>query len=227
MKKKITVLMGVLVISVSMLFTGCRSVSVSGKGEKETEETKKKNKATEKDTEDETTKKNKPTERDTEEETEEETTQKSSEHDDWSEYYGTGYSISLSSDWIEKSDVEGTELGFAHFGTSADGFTENINALTQDTSSFDMDLDDYKDISLQQYKQLGYDVIDISSKTVNGKKGYYLTTTVEQSGTTCYLAQWFTLVDDTAYVFTFAGDEDGFDELENEVIEIFETIEIY
>lgn len=39
------------------------------------------------------------------------------------------------------------------------------------------------------------------------------------------MAQYFTVIDDSAYIFTFAADEDGFDELEDEVIDIYNTIE--
>ena len=32
-------------------------------------------------------------------------------------------------------------------------------------------------------------------------------------------------IDEDAYIFTFVGDEEGFDDLEEEVIEIYNTIE--
>lgn len=217
MKKKIVVLMGVLMISASMLFAGCgSSKTVSSKNDKETEEETKK-KTAEKDTED-----------DTEDETEEETTKEkksSATHDDWTVYEGTGYTISLSDDWT-KTDVAGAEMAFAHLSTATDDFAENINTITQDISAYDMDLEKYKELSLQQYEQIGYDLVDIKSMEVDGEDGYYVITTVEESGVTCYIAQWFTVVDDIAYVFTFAADEAGFDELEDEVIEIFESVEI-
>lgn len=224
MKKKIVILMGVLMVSASMIFTGCgTSKSVSSKNEKETgdETTKKKNvseKETEDETEEETTKKKNVSEKETTEK------KSSASHDDWTEYSGTGYTISLSDDWTE-AEVASTELAFTHAGTSADGFAENINTITQDISAYNMDLEKYKELSLQQYEQIGYDLIDIKSMEVDGEDGYYVTTSVEESGITCYIAQWFTVIDDTAYIFTFAADEDGFDELEDEVIEIFETIE--
>lgn len=220
MKKKIVVLMGVLMVSASMLFAGCgSSKTVSSKSNKETEEETKK-KSQEDETEEET-------EEETEDETEEETKEKktSASHDDWTAYEGTGYTISLSDDWT-KTDVNGAEMAFAHLSTSSDGFAENINTITQDISAYDMDLEEYKELSIKQYEQIGYDLVDIQSMEVNGEDGYYVITTVEESGVTCYIAQWFTVVDDAAYVFTFAADEEGFDELEDEVIEIFETVEI-
>ena len=145
---------------------------------------------------------------------------------DWEEYYGLGYSLKLSSAWKEM-EYEAAELAFVHSSTAGDGFAENINVMTQDTSAYDMDLESYLDLSLQQYDTLGYDVIDYKHMTVNGVKGYYCVTSTEVQSVTCYISQYFTIIDDTAYIFTFAADSDGFYELEDEVKDIYRTIEFY
>ena len=141
----------------------------------------------------------------------------------WQEYSGSGYSFKLSSDW-EEMDYEAAEMAFVHSSTAADGFAENINVMTQDTSAYDMDLESYLELSLDQYDSLGYNVVDYKHMTVNGVKGYYCVTSTEVQSVTCYVSQYFTIIDDTAYIFTFAADNDGFSELEEEVKDIYRTI---
>lgn len=220
MKKKIVVLMGVLMVSASMLFAGCgSSKKVSGKNDKETTEEKK---IKGDDDEDETTEKKKSDEDETtkKKNSDEDETKNNSPvgHDDWEEYYGTGYSIRLSSDWTE-TDVSGAELAFAHMSTAADGFAENITTATQDISAYNMDMEEYKDLSLKQLEQLGYEIVETEAVEVNGTEGYCVVSTVEQSGVKCYIKQWFTVEDDTAIILTAACDESGYNDLEDEIIE--------
>lgn len=73
---------------------------------------------------------------------------------DWEEYYGLGYSLKLSPEWKE-IEYEGMELSFVHSSTAADGTVENINTVTQDISEYDLDLESYLDLSLQQYEEMG------------------------------------------------------------------------
>ena len=247
-------LAGTVVLAVSLLVSGCASPgrtvkmgSDSGFSANEEETTKKSKKLT--DDEEETTKKSKKS--DDEEETtkkskksddEEETTKKSKKSDDeeettkkksssndipagWKSYSGTGYTISLdSSEWSKMTAPKGTELAFAHASTSSDGFKENINTVVQDTSAYDMDLEGYKDLSLEQYEQLGYDLVSIEPMTVDGQEGYYVITTTESNDMVCYIAQFFTMIDTDAYVLTFAANDYDFYSMEDDVLEIFEHV---
>ena len=142
---------------------------------------------------------------------------------DWTEYKGTGYSLSAPKVWV-KYDYEASELTLANSVTSTDSFAENITAVTQDVSAYDFDLEGYKDLSLNQYEYLNYTVISTDKMTVNGVDGYYLVCTTEAEGMLCYCAQYLTLIDDTAYIFTFAADTKGYQELSEEVKDIFSTI---
>ena len=142
---------------------------------------------------------------------------------DWTEYKGTGYSISAPKIWL-KHEYEASDLTLANSVTSTDGFAENITVISQDVSAYDFDLEGYKDLSLNQYEYLNYTVISTEKMTVNGVDGYYLVCTTETDGTLCYCTQYFTLIDDTAYIFTFAADTNGYQELSEEVKDIFSTI---
>lgn len=213
--------------------TTSKSSQKSSKTDDEEETTNKSTKkSSKKDDEDdeETTSSKKSSKKDKGDEEEETTTKASGNSHStapsgWTEFRGTGYSIYLDGDEWTKTSLAGSELAFTHLGTAVNGFTENINIITQDTSAYDIDLEAYKDLSLQQYDQLGYDLIEVEDMEINGQEGYYIVTSTVQDGTKCYIAQWFTLINDTAYVYTFAADEEDFDDLESEVMMIYDTIE--
>lgn len=227
MKKKINVLIGVAVLLMSLFsFTGCgSSATIKGASDTTEEKTTTEEKKTTEDDLDydyDTPTKNTYDDDDDEDET---TKKTSSEqiHSTWDLCSGDGYTFEISLDWTSSKNAN-SDVVYSHLGTATDGFTENLNVVIQDTSSYNLDLESYKDLSLEQFDELGYNLEECKHMTVNGVKGYYCETTVKQSGIDCYVAQYFTLIDDVAYVFTFAADEDGYDELIDEVIEIFETI---
>lgn len=143
---------------------------------------------------------------------------------DWKEYEGSNYSIKLSEDWLEVN-YSGAELAFTYPETSKDDFSESINVVVQDLSSYDLDLESYKDLSLKQYEDLEYNIDDVYKKTIDGQKGYCFKVSCEQRGVQCKVFQFFTIIDEKAYVFTFAADVDSYSELEDEVTIIFESIE--
>lgn len=144
----------------------------------------------------------------------------------WKSYSGDGYSIKLSSDWSKSRGSSAVDIAFAYDGATVnDDFTENINVVIQDLTGYDLDLESYKDLSLDQYDDLDYEVEDIYKKTIDGAKGYFCKVTCVESGINCVILQYFTVLDNNAYVFTFASDEDDFYDLEDEVMGIFETIE--
>ena len=150
----------------------------------------------------------------------------SSNTSSWKSYSGDGYSIKLSSDWSKTKGSSAVDIAFAYDGTSQnDDFAENINVVVQDLTGYDLDLESYKDLSMDQYAELDYNVDDIYKKTIDGAKGYFCKVSCEESGINCVILQYFTVIGDNAYVFTFASDEDDFDDLEDEVMEIYETIE--
>lgn len=228
MKRKVFAYLCMAMMAVSLV--GCGSQSASSDTKKEStaadDETTTAKKSSD---EDETT-----TGKKSSDENETTTDKKSSDEDetdkdqdidtsDWKEYEGTGYSISAPQIWL-KHEYESSDLTLANSVTAADGFTENITVVIQDVSAYDMDLESYKDLSLNQYEYLNYTVISTDKMTVNGVEGYYLVCTTETDGLLCYCAQYFTLIDDSAYIFTFAADTKGYQELSEEVKNIFSTI---
>lgn len=236
MKRKLLAYLCMAVMAVSLVGCGSAEISSGSNNDKTTsdedifdtyetdedETTTAKNKTTEKET---TTAKNKNTEKETTTDEDETTTKKQSSADtsNWTKYTGTGYSISAPGTWIEYN-YESSDLTLANSLTSSDDFAENITVVLQDTSRYNLDLEGYKDLSLSQYESLKYTVISTEKGSINGVEGYYLVCTTETNGILCYCSQFFTVIDDTAYVFTFAADSEGYSELADEVLDIYSTI---
>ncbi len=237
MKKKLLAYLCMTVMAISLV--GCGSSSISDSSDKKTNAetttdedgvidedqttTKKKSKKDKDETtleKDETTDEDETTTDEDESATEREI---SGGTDDWTAYTGTGYSLSASDDWT-KYDYAASDLTLASLGTSADGFTENITVVLQDLSSYDLDLEGFNNLSVKQYETQGNTVISNKKTIVNGVDGYLLESEMEQDGVLCCCLQFYTLVDDTAYIFTFVGDSDGYSELSDDVLDIFSTI---
>lgn len=144
-------------------------------------------------------------------------------------YQGTGYTILVPKTWTETT-VNNAELAFYYPTTSSDGFAENFNVMLQDLSAYDMDLDAYKDLSISQYKDIGYNVVSVEKGAVGGVDAYALAATTNATLTngstiTCAVCQIFAIHNKTAYVFTFAADEAGYNLLADEVFEMFTAVD--
>ena len=144
-------------------------------------------------------------------------------------YQGTGYTILVPKTWTETT-VNNAELAFYYPTTSSDGFAENFNVMLQDLSAYDMDLDAYKDLSISQYKDIGYNVLSVEKGAVDGIDAYALAATTsvtvaDGSTITCAICQIFAIHNKTAYVFTFAADEAGYNLLADEVFEMFTSVD--
>lgn len=230
MKKKLTALACILTITCSVLLSGCRSVSVSSKSEDTTEKKTTSESSTKKNNKETTTKKNKETEKET-------TTKKSSEEEStlawdpstdtssWKTYTKTGYTIKASeSDWLI-GVIASADFAIQHSTTGDGPFADNINVVIQDLSAYKMDLDAYKDLSFQQYKQLNYNVLSSEKVSVNGSVGYYITVQFEKDGYELTCGQYFTIIDNKAYVFTLNADTDDFYLLESDFFDILYTVQ--
>lgn len=144
-------------------------------------------------------------------------------------YKGTGYTISVPATWTENY-VDNAELAFYYEATSNDGFIENINIMVQDLSAYNMDLEAYKELSLSQYKEIGYNVISVDKGDVDGIDAYSLLTTTsaalgDGSVIECVIGQVFVVYNKNAYVFTFAADEAGYSLLCDEVFTMFTSVD--
>ena len=144
-------------------------------------------------------------------------------------YKGTGYTIPVPKGWSEIT-VDNAELAFRYDATSNDKFAENFNVMLQDLSAYGMDLEAYKDLSVSQYESMGYTVVSIEKGAVDGIDAYALVTTTNVTvadGSTILgiIGQVFAVHNKTAYVFTFAADEAGYNLLGDEVFSMFTSVD--
>ncbi|MBE5947901.1 MAG: hypothetical protein E7261_02610 [Lachnospiraceae bacterium] len=144
-------------------------------------------------------------------------------------YQGTGYTIPVSKEWTETT-VDNAELAFYYASTANDGFAENFNIVLQDLSAYDVDLEAYKDLTLGEYETMGYTVVSTEKGSVDDVDAYALVATTsvtvaDGSTITCAISQIFAIHNKTAYIFSFAADEAGYNLLAEEVFEMFTSVD--
>lgn len=138
-------------------------------------------------------------------------------------YDKPGYSIDVSENWA-KTNNENADLAFFYKSSENDSFTESINVMTQDLSSYDYTLDTYKDLTVSQYEELSYTIENCDKVTIDGTDCYKITSYTKNDDTKICCTQVFTLMNNTAYLFTFAAEESDYKNLSDEVDAMFETI---
>lgn len=138
-------------------------------------------------------------------------------------YDKPGYSIEVSENWA-KTNNENADLAFFYKSSENDSFTESINVMTQDLSSYDYTLDTYKDLTVSQYEELNYTVEKCDKITIDGTDCYKINSYTKNDDTKICCTQVFTLMNNTAYLFTFAAEESDYKKLSDEVDLMFDTI---
>lgn len=148
---------------------------------------------------------------------------KSSELSNPTSYEKSGYTISVSDNW-GKTNNENTDLAFFYKESENDSFTESLNVMKQDLSSYDYTLDTYKDLTVSQYEELDYTIESCEKITIDNNDCYEINSYTNNDDTKICCKQVFTLIDKTAYLFTFAAEDKDYDKLSDEVDAIFNTI---
>lgn len=141
------------------------------------------------------------------------------------EYYeGDGYQIMLTNNWARANNAN-TDLAFSYKNSKNDIFTESICSIIQDLSGEEADLEKYKNTSIEQYSKLNYDIDTCEKTQLDGNYAYDIVSHTTNADSDVYCKQVFTIVNDKAYIFTFAAAKADYDKLESEVTAIFDTIE--
>lgn len=144
---------------------------------------------------------------------------------DFKSYDDSGYSISLPDEW-GKTENKNASLSFLYKNSKNDFFTESINVIVQDLETYDYTLDTYKDVSVSNYEELGYEIEECKKTTINDNDFYSITSHSENDGKSICCKQVFTLLNKKAYLFTFAAEEKDFNTLSDETDAIFDTIKL-
>jgi eukaryotic-like serine/threonine-protein kinase len=95
-----------------------------------------------------------------------------------------------------------------------DSFRENVNIIAHDVSEYNITLEEYNELSVEQIKQTITDV-DIKSNeafTLNGNPAYRVEYTGVQGESTLKWMQIYTIKGNNAYIITLTADIERFDE---------------
>jgi len=134
----------------------------------------------------------------------------------WSQLKTEGYQIAYPEGWqLDQSGVAGTT--FILFGRSAtEGkFRENINLLIQDLRGYNMDMDQYVKISEEQIAAMVTNGSLLESKRLNERnvQCHMVIYAGEQGGRNLKWKQFYRISGEKAYVLTFTGTQDTYDDL--------------
>lgn len=121
------------------------------------------------------------------------------------------FSIKYPDNWtVDQNGLSGTK--FILYSPAIDGqaFRNNTNLIIQDLTGYNLDLDAFVKLSVDQIKQYIPAANIISSKTENGRHQIIYTGTHEQLK--LKWKQYYRVQNNRAYVLTFTADQASFDE---------------
>lgn len=127
-------------------------------------------------------------------------------------------------DWeVDKSQQMGTTfLILSPMENEKDQFRENVNVLTQDLSAYNLSLDQYTNITLEQVKTMITESEILLSERKKNDNGEYhqLIYKGKQGVYDLQFQQYFWLLDNEAIILTFTGEQTQYDKY----LKIAETI---
>jgi hypothetical protein len=130
---------------------------------------------------------------------------------DWKTLDGPDYSVQYPFQWeLSQNGQMGTSFVlFAPQESNEDLFKENVNLLIQDLTGYDLDLDKYTDLTLDQIKTMITNSSLIESKRL--KKGLeeyqHLIYTGDQSVFNLQFEQYFWVKNNKAFILTFTSEQ--------------------
>ncbi len=133
---------------------------------------------------------------------------------DWKTLNTETYSIQYPLDWeLNQNGLMGTSfILFSALEPEGDQFRENINLLIQDLSTYNIDLNQYTEISEGQIKTMITNSVLIESKRIKvGSEEYHqLIYTGDQGIFRLQFEQYYWVRDKKAFVLTFTCEQDKF-----------------
>lgn len=145
-------------------------------------------------------------------------------------YQTNAYSISYPENWIIDSS---RQIADAIYFKSPlvgvkDDFSENINILEQDLGSEDFNLEAYKEISEEQFKEMDTLVTLINSEVVKAPSGdkYYSEYLLSLKNRKMHIKSYCYIKNSIAYLITFSTAVDTFDLYEETGTKILDSFQL-
>ncbi len=137
--------------------------------------------------------------------------------DQWKILDDEKYSIHFPGDWeLNQSDQFGTSFFlFSPLGAD-DQFRENVNLIIEDLTGLQIDLDAYTELADGQLKTVigEFNLLESKRKKANGQSYHMVLYTGTIDGMSLKIAQHFYVANEKAYVLTFTGEREHFDEFQ-------------
>ena len=132
----------------------------------------------------------------------------------WKTISDEGYSIMYPDNWeLDQSGQMGTSFSIlSELDSEKDQFRENINLIIQDLSAYEIDLDEYVEISENQINTMISNSKIMLNKRVerDGYEYQHLIYTAKQGLLELKLEQYYWVINKSAYVLTFTCEEHNF-----------------
>ncbi|MBK8442240.1 MAG: hypothetical protein IPL35_01995 [Sphingobacteriales bacterium] len=149
---------------------------------------------------------------------------------DWFSIMENKYAIKYPSNWeVNKSGQMGTSfILFSPLSNESDKFKENVNLLIQDLTGYDLNLDQYVEISEGQIKTMLTEGQIISSERKKKDKQEYqkVIYTGKQGIYDLKFEQYYWVIDNQAFVLTLTGEKEEFDKYQDIGEKILNSFEI-
>ena len=149
---------------------------------------------------------------------------------DWEILNEDKYLIKHPSDWeVNRSGQMGTSfILFSPLSNESDKFKENVNLLIQDLTGYNLNLDQYVEISEGQIKTIVTEGKIISSDRIKENEREYqrMVYTGKQGIFDLKFEQYYWVICNQAFVLTLTGEEKEFEEYQGIGEEILNSFEI-
>jgi hypothetical protein len=150
--------------------------------------------------------------------------------DSWKTLTASNYSIEYPENWeLNKSGQMGTNfILLSPLTSDQDQFKENVNLLIQDLTGYNLDLDQYVEISEGQVNTMITDGNIIESERISNSDINYhkLIYTGKQGIYDLKFEQYFWVIENKAYVLTLTTEEEQFDSFQKIGERILNSFEI-
>lgn len=123
-------------------------------------------------------------------------------------------SISYPTEWDFETYYEYGMIFFSAPNNNIFDFTDNLNIIVQDLSFYEIDLEEYTELSIieitedDDFKNL--EVITSEASELDGNEAYKFIYSAELEGYDLIFKQTWTVIDDMAYLITYTAKEDTY-----------------
>lgn len=148
----------------------------------------------------------------------------------WKTLSNNQYAIQYPANWeLNQSGQMGSSfILFSPLESAQDSFKENINLIIQDLAGYNVDLNQYTQISEEQIKTMLQNASILESKRLKNTNGEYqkMVYTATQNNYRLKFLQYYWVAKQKAYILTFTAEQNKYDTYLNTAEKIFNSFKI-